>query len=133
MPQHEKALAMDPHLVISNLGINDLMDWGQFGSDFVADYRALLRDYRSLPSEPRIIIWHRLAPLFPGRPLYGDPIVEELNAAIGEVARLEDLEVIDMEEPLRDHADWFPDKLHPNENGTEAIAKVTAAYLKKNR
>lgn len=131
MPQHEKALAMNPHIVICNLGINDLMDWGRYRSDFVEDYRALIRDYRNLPTAPRIIVWHKLAPLFPGRPLHGDPMVEELNAAIGEVAGVEELEVIDMEEPLRGRADWFPDKLHPNEDGSAAIAKVTATYLMK--
>lgn len=133
MPQHQKALAMRPHLVICNLGINDLMDWYNHGEEFVEDYRALLADYKQLPTAPRIIIWHRLAPLFPGRPLHGNPMIEEINSAIGEVVRLEDLEVIDMEEPLRERADCFPDKLHPNEEGCAAIARITATYLKLER
>jgi hypothetical protein len=64
------------------------------------DYRALLQTYKTPAAVPRLIIWHRLAPRFPGRPLWGDPRVEDLNAAIGEVARREEVEVIDMAEPL---------------------------------
>lgn len=101
MPQHEEARAVRPHLVICNLGINDLMDWDQFGGEDLADdYRALLQTYKTPAAVPRLIIWHRLAPRFPGRPLWGDPRVEDLNAAIGEVARREEVEVIDMAEPL---------------------------------
>lgn len=128
MPQHEEARAVRPHLVICNLGINDLMDWDQLGEeDLVDDYRTLLQTYKTPAAVPRLIIWHRLAPLFPGRPLWGDPRVEDLNAAIGEVARLEEVEVIDMADPLSAHAEWFPDKLHPKEEA-EAIARVTAEY-----
>lgn len=129
MPQHRVALAMNPQIVLCNLGINDLMDWDRYGDEFVEDYRLLLADYKALETKPRIIIWHRLAPLFPGRPLFGDERVDVLNERIAEVAQLEEVETIDLESPLRDRAEWFPDKLHPNEEATGEIARVTAEYL----
>ena len=129
MPQHQQALQWGPDVVLCNLGINDLMDWDRFGHEFVTDYRALLADYRELACGARIVIWHRLAPLFPGRPFHGDERIEVLNDRIAAVARLEGVETIEMEEPLRGYPEWFPDKLHPNEKGAAQIARVTARYL----
>jgi lysophospholipase L1-like esterase len=66
MPQHEEALAFRPHLVICNLGINDLMDWDQFGGEDLADdYRALLQTYKTPAAVPRSspgITWPRASP-----------------------------------------------------------------------
>ena len=131
MPQHEQALEWNPDIVLCNLGINDLMDWDHLGHEFIPDYRALLADYRALASAPRVVIWHRLAPLFPGRPFHGDERVKVLNEGIAEVARLEEVETIEMEDPLAGHPEWFPDKLHPNETGAAEIAQVTAEYLRR--
>ena len=64
------------------------------------DYRTLLQTYNTPAAVPRLITWHLPAPCLSGRPLWGDPRVEDLNAAIGEVARREEVEVIDMAEPL---------------------------------
>jgi len=131
MPQHRQALEWKPDVVICNLGINDLIDWDQLGHEFIADYRALLAEYRALAGIPRMLIWHRLAPLFPGHPFHGDERVEAVNGRIAEVARLEAVETIEMEDPLRGHREWFPDKLHPNEAGAAEIARVTAEYLQR--
>lgn len=118
-------------VVICNLGINDLMDWEAFGKDdFVKDYRSLVRSYRGLPGKPRVILWQRLAPLFPGQTFFGSESVDGINAAIGQVAKLEGVETVDMQNPLESHGEWFPDHLHPNADGARAIAEVMAGYLK---
>jgi len=130
--QHAAALSWAPDVVVSNLGINDVMDWERFGrSDFVADYRSLLADYRGLSSEPRILLWTPLAPLFDGHRYHGDPHLGEIDAAIAEVARIDGLETLDLRAPLIEHAGWFlADKIHPDEAGAKAIAAAVAAALR---
>jgi lysophospholipase L1-like esterase len=131
MAEHEQSLEFEPDIVICNLGINDLMDWEAFGKDdFVKDYRSLVRSYRELPGKPRVILWQRLAPLFPGQAFFGSESVDGINAAIGQVAKLEGVETVDMQNPLESHGEWFPDHLHPNADGARAIAEVMAGYLK---
>lgn len=130
MKEHKTALEFQPQIVVCNLGINDLMDWEKFGKDdFVDDYRELIDAYQALPSKPRIIVWRNLAPLYPGQAFFGDSRVKKINEAITKVAELEKVDVIDMEKPLRGHADWFPDHIHPNAEGAKKIAEVTAAVI----
>ncbi|BDS08570.1 hypothetical protein NT6N_36100 [Oceaniferula spumae] len=130
MKEHKEALKFQPQIVICNLGINDLMDWEKFGKDdFINDYRELINAYQSLPGKPRIIIWKNLAPLYRGQAFFGDPRVSKINDAIGKVAELEKVEVVDMEKPLSGHSDWFPDHIHPNAEGAKKIAEVTATVL----
>ncbi len=132
MSEHEKAMNFEPDIVICNLGINDLMDWEAFGKrDFVEDYRSLIRTYNNLPSKPRVILWQRLAPLFPGQTFYGSKRVESINVGIGQAAKLEGVETVDLQEPLKLQGEWFPDHLHPNAHGANAIAEVMADYLKE--
>lgn len=132
MREHERALDFEADIVICNLGINDLMDWEDFGkNDFVKDYQLLVRAYRDLPSKPRVILWNKLAPLFPGQTFYGNGRVEQINDAIAKVAELEGVETVDMESPLKGHPEWFPDHLHPNADGARAIAKAMKEYLTK--
>jgi len=65
-----------------------------------------------------------LAPLFPGQAFHGSPHESQIHASILRVAELEGLPVVDLATPLRGHADWFPDHLHPDARASAAIAEV---------
>ncbi len=129
MKEHQEALAFEPDIVISNLGINDLMDFEKFGDDFVQDYIELLTAYQSLDSKPRLIVWTPLAPLFEGHAFFEDVRIKEINRAIAKVARKMEIESIDLESALKQRASLFPDKIHPNAEGAAVIAKATAEFL----
>lgn len=132
MPQHNEAIKFEPHIVICNLGINDIMDWGRFGkAEFEPNYRELIQAYKTLDTYPRVIIWHKLAPLFKGQKFFGDPRVDAINAAIAKTAKAEDIETIDMESPFKGRDDLFPDHIHPNAGGAKIIAEKTAEFLQK--
>ena len=68
--------------------------------EFVRDYRELIQAYKKLPSRPRIILWQPLAPLFVGHRFHGDARVDAINRAIAKVAKLEQVETVDMSTPL---------------------------------
>lgn len=132
MKEHQDALDFEPHIVICNLGINDLMDWDKFGKDdFVGDYSDLLQSYKTLGTYPRVIIWHKLSPLFEGQKFFRDKRVDAINKAIAIAAKNEKVEMIDMEKPLIQHSEWFVDRIHPNAEGAKKIAEVTAEMINK--
>lgn len=134
MQQHDEAIKFEPHIVICNLGINDLMDWGRFGkAEFVPNYRELLQAYKTLDTYPRVIIWHKLAPLFKGQKFFGDPRVDAINDAIAKVAKAEDVETLDMFGPFAGKGELFPDHIHPNADGAKIIAEETAALIQKKK
>jgi len=130
MKEHVDALAFKPDIVVSNLGINDLMDFDKFGDDFIADYVELLRAYQELDNRPRLIVWTPLAPLFEGHNFHNDPNIDRINAAISRVASEMQIESIDLAKPFRGKANLFPDKIHPNAAGATVIAEQVAKAVR---
>jgi len=121
------ALAYQPDIVICNLGINDITHWGSYRQDdMVAEYRKLIDAFASLSTRPYILQWNPLAPLFPGQRFHGDPTVDILNEWLAAAAADTGVDVIDMRVPLKDHPQWFPDHIHPNAEGSKAIAQAVA-------
>ncbi len=128
-PEHLDALAFEPDVVICNLGINDIMAWAETGDELVDDYLALIDEYRRLPSEPQVLIWGPLCPLFPGQAYHGSPHESAIHEALAVVARRAQIATIDLHTPFVDRGEWFPDHLHPNEDGAAAIALLVREAL----
>lgn len=134
MPEHQAALAWQPDIVICNLGINDcgafLKTEAERPGTFCDDYLSLLGDYQSLPSQPRLYLWGKLAPLVPGQTFWRSPEPFLMQAALAEVAARSGATPIDMETPLLSLCpNHFPDKIHPDATATRAIAEATARAL----
>jgi len=127
--EHQEALLFEPNVVVSNLGVNDIMDWSVGAESFVEDYSVLIEDYRRLDTRPLIAIWSPLAPLFSGHRYFSDPYLDEINRAIARVAESASVARIDLASPLNGHAEWFPDAIHPNGQGAQAIAAAVLAGL----
>jgi lysophospholipase L1-like esterase len=128
--EHADALAYNPDIVICNLGINDITAFGTYTrEDFIGEYRDLVDAYASLATDPVFIHWHKLAPLFPGQPFYGDPNLVTLQGWIADSAGVTGARTMDMYEPLRGHPEWFPDHIHPNAAGAREVAEATFRFL----
>jgi sialate O-acetylesterase len=127
--EHARAQAFAPDIVIFNLGINDLSPGVFDRLRFEREYEALIRTYQAMPSAPAVWVWTPLAPLFPGQRFHGSEQLDEINGAIATVAERTGATTIDMFAPLREHGEWFPDHLHPNDAGAAAIARHTCAAL----
>lgn len=126
-----RSMVFEPDVVIINLGINDVVK-EHFNIDlFVADYLALINAYRGLASKPTVLIWGKLAPLFPGQAFYESPRLALIQKALDRVVEKTGVEVIDMHTPLIDAGQSFPDKIHPNAQGAKLIAEHTRDKLKK--
>lgn len=126
------ALGFRPDIVICNLGINDVSGFADpQRPDLVRDYLEIIAAFRALPSRPRFILWHPLAPLFAGHPYYGHPVIAEINAMIATVATRAKTETVDLYAPLAGHPEWFfADCIHPNAHGARRIAEITRDYLR---
>ena len=124
-PEHARALAWHPDVVICNLGIND---GGVIEKDeFVPLYRALLDEYRRLTTNPKIVIWSKLAPLGKAHGFCGDPKLEILNGELARLASEDALASIDMFAPLAEDIESLvvKDGIHPNQEGARRIAETT--------
>jgi lysophospholipase L1-like esterase len=124
------ALHFNPDLVVIMLGTNDAKDknW-QFKSEFIADYKSLIEEFKALPSHPRIFIC-RPPPLpkdgkqeIPAAPL------DEQVPLLESIARDEQVAIIDMHAPLVDHMDLITDRIHPGTAGSNLLAKTVYRSL----
>jgi acyl-CoA thioesterase I len=123
-----------PDVVLIKLGTNDAkpQNW-KFKDEFMTDYDAMIKELAALPSRPLIIL---CLPV----PAYGtnfninDSIVNNVVVKwVTMVAWQNKLQVIDLYQPLSNHPEWFPDKIHPNAAGAEEMAKVVARKLQSNK
>ncbi len=125
--EHQQALAFEPDVVICNLGINDMGAYRSgHAAEFVPDYLELLRAYRELPSNPKIFIWTKLAPLFPANTCCEWDTAFVLRLKLERVADEIGAVGLDLFSPLVNRSDLFrSDGIHPNEKGYEVVARQT--------
>lgn len=124
--EHQQALDFNPEVVICNLGINDIMDYrAGHAAEFVPDYLELIRAYQELPSNPKVFIWTKLAPLFETQKhyLWEEPFVMRLD--LEKIADETGAIGLDMFSGLVGRSDLFmDDSIHPNAKGYQVVAQL---------
>lgn len=130
LQQEEFRRAMDfrGDIAVIHLGINDTdpRDWPNYRDDFVGDYLTLIDSLRAANPRVRVLI-ARMTPLTHEHRRFRSGTRqwhEEIQAAIGIVARAAGAELIDFHTPLYPHPDLFPDAVHPDEQGARILART---------
>ena len=124
----KKAKAFNPNIVVIKLGTNDtkLHNW-KFKDEFIADYKDMIIQFRSLPSKPKIFISYPAPVAREDESSVNEERVQEIIEMIDKLATDLQTGVIDVHSALKDHPEWLPDGVHPNTAGANAIAK--AVYM----
>ncbi|MEI8037152.1 MAG: GDSL-type esterase/lipase family protein [Verrucomicrobiota bacterium] len=121
----QKALALQPDVVVIMLGTNDTkpQNW-RLKDQFVADYQDLIGKFRALPSKPRIFICHPVP--VPGTGNFGinEAGVQEEIPLLDTLADREHLGVIDIHGAFAGKDVLIPDRVHPNAEGAALLAKT---------
>lgn len=131
---YKQALAYCPDIVFIKLGTNDSKPQNIcYQKEFKTDYRKLVRDFKKLPSKPRIILLSPVRCFLAETAAIKDKVIqEELKPLIQEVARKEKVECIDLYDLMGTEYDesLMPDRLHPSSIGAGRIAQRLYEYLK---
>jgi acyl-CoA thioesterase-1 len=126
----EEAKEFKPNVVIIKLGTNDSkpQNWSH-KDEFLADARDLIAAFADLDSKPKVYVC-RPVPAFPGNFGIRDQVIhEEVIPLLDEAAKAKGAKVIDLYKALGEHANLFPDKVHPNAEGAKLIAEAIAMTL----
>lgn len=120
-----------PDVVVLKLGTNDSkpQNW-KYGTNFVADYQALIASYTALATHPRVLL-ATPCPVFGAGAYDIRPAVVrgEIAPATRELATRLGLGVIEFHNHLDGHREWFPDTVHPNTRGTTVMAALAWAAI----
>ncbi len=136
MKEHRQALEWKPDIVVCNLGINDCGEYikeftnGRRRGQFVADYLALLGDYKKAGAG-RFFIWTKLSPLAEGQKFHRSAEPFLMQTDLAKVAAQTGATGLDMLEPLREDMDaiFARDRIHPDAEGARRIAETTAKAI----
>ncbi|HET8725600.1 MAG TPA: GDSL-type esterase/lipase family protein [Anaeromyxobacteraceae bacterium] len=130
-PPFARALAFRPDVVVIGLGSNDAKPWNWSGRGaFADDLRALAETFRSVNPGARVILL--LPPPVVGEGRFGireEVVAGEVAPEIDRAARESGLEVVDLHAVLAGRLDLLPDRVHPDAEGAERIARAVAAAI----
>lgn len=130
---YRDALDFAADLVVIHLGLNDTdpRAWPNYRDDFVADYIALIEDFRRANPECRIWVC-RMTPISHRHPRFKSGTRDWYwmeQERIGIVAKVAETGLIDLHKPLYSRPDLLPDALHPNAEGAGVIARAVFSAL----
>ena len=127
---YTQAKAFLPDVVIIKLGTNDTkpQNW-KFASEFLSNYRAMVKELKALPSHP-VIYLCKPVPAYASRWGINDSIiVYGVIPFVEQLANEQKLPVIDLYTALSGKANLFSDQIHPNPEGAGLMAQTIYKQL----
>ena len=131
--QYNQALNLKPDIVIIMLGTNDAKlntNWTPYKSEFKNDYKAMIKSFRDLSSNPEIWVC-LIVPAYQTIWEISDATIKnEVNPKIKEVAVEEGLSLLDMYTAMENKSSMFQsDGIHPNAAGAEEMANYIYSII----
>ena len=121
--EFKKAKEFLPDIVIIMLGTNDANTYNlPIIDQFVNDYTNLINQIQELTTEPIIFIVKPPPIFYNGLDINNTNLQEAVIPRIEQVAKQLELPTIDVYASLSNHPEYFPDGVHPNNQGGKAIA-----------
>lgn len=122
---YKDALSFNPQIVTIKLGTNDSKPYNWKENDhFKQDMKTLITSFRNLPSRPEIWLCLPVPAMGNAWNINDSIIYNGIIPLIREVASEEGLPVIDLNTPFQGKKQYFPDTIHPNEEGERLIARI---------
>ena len=120
----------DPDIVFIKLGTNDTkpQNW-RYADRFENDYRSMIRYFKSLPTNPRVVICLPV-PVMQDRWGINEPaLVNEMMPMLHRLIESEGVDFVDLYSALKPYPEYFPDFIHPNAAGAKVMAEQVAKYF----
>lgn len=122
--EYRQVKKYQPDIIIFLLGTNDAKDYNWPGKDeFKNDYAALVDTLLSLDSSPQIFLCTPPPSFLETGMINNNTISDAIVPVIRQVAQEKGLEVIDFYSTFEHRPEDFPDKIHPNSEGTSMMAQ----------
>lgn len=130
------AIAFSPDIAIIHLGLNDTdpRNWPNYKEDFDADYSWLLDTLKKKNPAVQLYIC-RMTPIFNEHSRFKSGTRDwywQIQSRIANIAKANQVGLIDLHEKLYPRTDLFPDALHPTKEGAAILAQTVYSNISKN-
>jgi lysophospholipase L1-like esterase len=128
--QFTDSKAWNPDIVVIMLGANDTkpQNW-QYNASFVSTYVEMINIYKNLSSHPRIFLNNEAKVYGAGNFGITDPIVQQVNALIAQVASSTASPLTDVYTVTSGMPQNFPDNVHMNDAAAQVVANAVYPKL----
>ncbi len=119
----------EPSVIVIKLGTNDTKPQNWNAANFEQDYQLLLDTLNTLQTRPKIFL---VLPVPVYKTEWGindSTLTKEVIPIIKQLAKKNELTIIDLYTGLSNSKEYFPDNIHPNENGTQKMASIVAQKI----
>lgn len=126
--EFKDAIAFNPDIAIIHLGLNDTdpRNWPNYKEEFDADYSWLIDSFKKQNPAVKLYIC-RMTPIFNDHSRFKSGTRDwywQIQSHITNIAKANQVGLIDLHENLYSRPDLFPDALHPKKEGASILAKT---------
>lgn len=122
--------AFEPNIIVIKLGTNDSKPFNWNEEAYLTDLQAMVDTLKTIPTRPEIYLCLPAPAFNHAWGISDSVIVAGVIPSIQKVAQNNNLTVIDLYTPLKEHVGFFPDSIHPNEEGARVMAEVVAGKIR---
>lgn len=122
--------AFEPDVIVIKLGTNDSKPFNWNEAAYSLDLQSMIDTLNTISTKPKIFLCLP-APAFNHAWGINDSVIQAgVIPTIQKLALTNNLSIIDLNKPLMNHVEVFPDSIHPNEVGAKMMAEIVAKNLK---
>ena len=119
-----------PDIIIIKLGTNDTKPFNWNTERFERDCQALIDTFNTIPSSPQIYLCLPVPVYKTAWGINDSTLTAGVIPILEKLAEKNHLPVIDLYHTMKNQPENFPDGVHPNERGAQAMAEIVAGELK---
>lgn len=129
--QFSNALAFEPIIVVIKLGTNDTKRAQWNANSYRQSYQAMIDTIKTLQTDPIIFICTPVPAIKDRWTINDSTIVHGVIPIIEELAKTNNIEIIDLHTALKDKGEFFVDSIHPDKRGAGIMAQKIAEQILK--
>ena len=123
--------AYKPNIIVIKLGTNDTKPNNWNSVNYKADYQSMIDTFKTISTNPQIYLCYPV-PVFETKWGINDStVVNGVIPVIDELAKSNNLRIIDLYHGMNNQKVNFPDGIHPNEEAVKQMSGIVAEALRK--
>ncbi len=128
---YTQSINFEPDVVTVMLGTNDSKgeNWNTLSENFEQELRDFITAYRNLPSKPLVILATSPTAFSGGFGINATVVHDEIAPIQRRVAAEMGCPLIEAHDGTKDIGAYFPDGIHPDDNGHQVLAEVFSAGI----